>query len=311
VSRPYQGISGEITVEFPRGTGTRGMARELAAKGVIPSELSFLAARALRPTAKLQAGEYLFKEAATPLQVLDRLARGDIFYHVLAVPEGSNLFDIAEEVGKLGWVSKDDFLKVARDPALIKDLAPKAPTLEGYLFPSTYRLVKGTSARQIAKIMTDQFRKTWKSLPGSNNAPVHEMATLASLVEKETAVPGERKLVASVYRNRIDKGMKLECDPTTIYAAMLDGRWRGTIYLSDLKNANPYNTYQNEGLPPGPIANAGAASLEAALQPAKTEYVFFVAKPGGAGSHTFSTDLAGHNRAVAEYRRGQQAVKAR
>ena len=152
--------------------------------------------------------------------------------------------------------------------------------------------------------MTGQFRKVWKELGGAETG-VNRTVTLASLVEKETAVPGERAEVASVYANRLRSGMKLDCDPTTIYAALLEGRYRGTIYRSDLESTHPYNTYRNPGLPPGPIANPGVASLKAAIAPAETEFLYFVAKPGGSGAHSFSRTLAEHNTAVQTYRAGQ------
>ncbi len=192
---------------------------------------------------------------------------------------------------------------MASDPSSIRDLDPKAPTLEGYLFPATYRVTRHMTAAQIAHQMTGQFRKVWKEIakPG---ADVHQATTLASLVEKETAAPSERPTIAAVYVNRLRLGMRLDCDPTTIYAAMLEGRYKGTIYRSNLNSANPYNTYQNPGLPPGPIANPGLESLKAALEPAQADYLFFVAKPGGAGSHNFSRTIAEHNLAVQAYRRG-------
>jgi UPF0755 protein len=151
-------------------------------------------------------------------------------------------------------------------------------------------------------MLTQRFRAEWKRLDTS--ADVHQSVTLASLVEKEAAVPEDRPLIASVFRNRLNLGMKLDCDPTTVYAALLEGRYRGTIYQSDLARANPYNTYQHAGLPPGPIANPGIASLRAALNPAVTDYVYFVARPDGSGRHQFSKDIAAHRVAASRYRRG-------
>jgi UPF0755 protein len=227
-----------------------------------------------------------------------------VFYYELRVPEGSNMFDIAAALEKLGLMKQDAFLSVSKNPALIQDLAPTAPSLEGYLFPSTYRLVRSTTPQQVAREMTSQFRKVWKDLSG-NATDVNRIVTLASLVEKETAIPSERPAVASVYVNRLERNMKLDCDPTTIYAALLEGRYRGTIYRSDLESANAYNTYRNPGLPPGPIANPGIASLKAALQPASTEYLYFVARPDGSGGHSFSETLGQHNEAVRAYRTGR------
>ena len=299
---PYAGYSGEAFVNILPRTSTREIARLLREAGVIRSEWQFLIARGVNRGANLQAGEYRFDRAMTPLDVFGKIARGDVFYYELRVPEGSNIFDIAAAVEKLGLIKRDDFLKVARDASPIRDIAPEAPTLEGYLFPSTYHLVRQTTARQLVREMTNQFRKVWKDL-GAPTTNVNRIVTLASLVEKETAVPDERPEVASVYTNRLELGMKLDCDPTTIYAAILDGRYRGVIYRSDLDSPNPYNTYRNPGLPPGAIANPGLASLKAAIQPAKTNYVYFVAKPDGSGAHVFSETLAQHNAAVTEYRK--------
>jgi UPF0755 protein len=308
LSRPHAGFAGETLLDLERGTSTRGIAARLHQAGVVATPWHFLAIRALRPSAKLQAGEYRFAGAATPWTVFDRLARGDIHYHQVTVPEGANMFEIAAAVDRTGIVSGDEFLKAARDPAAIRDLAPRATSLEGYLFPSTYLFPKRTTAAQLARMMTDQFRKQWKSAGGTGDP--HETVTLASLVEKETSVDTERKLVAGVYRNRLEKGMKLECDPTTIYAALLENRYDGVIHRSDLDSPHPYNTYRHPGLPQGPIANPGRASLAAARQPAETEYIFFVAKPGGSGEHTFSADYAGHQRAVVAYRRAAKTNQA-
>ncbi len=307
LSQPYKGFQTEIFVEIPKGTPTRGIAGLLAHNGVIRAPWQFLLTRALRPGAPLQAGEYRFAAPASVWTVFDRIARGDIFYYEMTVPEGSNMFDIAVNIERLGIMKAGDFLKAARDPSPIHDLAPEAPTLEGYLFPSTYRLTRHMTALQVCRLMTGAFRKTWRQLAKAERAsPVNRIVTLASLVEKETGVPEERATVAGVYVNRLRMGMLLDCDPTTIYAALLEHRYRGTIYRSDLASGNTYNTYQHAGLPPGPIANPGAASLEAALEPAHTTYLYFVARGDGSGGHRFSTTIQEHERAVEAYRRAQR-----
>jgi UPF0755 protein len=306
---PYRHFNNEVFLDFPKGTPTRVMADRLAQAGVIQYAWQFLVARALRPSAKLQAGEYRFAKPASAVDVLARIAKGDVFYYELRVAEGSNIFDIGALVAKLGTISSKEYLAAAADPSSIRDLDPQAQTLEGYLFPSTYRLTRSTTAPQLLKQMTDEFRRNWKKvIAGRQPAPnVHDTVTLASLIEKETAIESERPLVASVYSNRLRLGMKLDCDPTTIYAAMLEDRYRGTIARSDLASRNRYNTYQHPGLPPGPITNPGAASLKAALSPAETKFLYFVAKPGG-GASQFSVDYDAHERAVAEYRRGLKAA---
>ncbi len=301
----YRGFQDEVFIEIAKGTGTRHMASELTNAGVIRYRWQFLVARAIRPSTRLQAGEYRFANTASVMTVFDRIARGDIYYHEITIPEGSNIFDIPAIVGESGIITPGACTKAARNTKIISDLDPQATSLEGYLFPSTYRITRSTTADKLVQMMVDQFRKEWKRLAAGRDLDVHRTVTLASLVEKETAVPAERPEVASVYRNRLRTGMKLDCDPTTIYAALLDNRYRGTIYKSDLESDNPYNTYRNSGLPPGPIANPGVASLKAAMSPAETDYLFFVAKPDGSGGHNFSATYAAHERAVEEYRSGQ------
>jgi len=302
---PYQGFKTETYVEIARGTGTSGIAQELAQDGVIRYRWEFLLVRLIKPSANLQAGEYRFAKAASVLDVFNRIARGDIYYVEFTVPEGSNIFDIARALDAQGLMSAEDFLTAAQNPALIRDLAPHARSLEGYLFPSTYRLSHTITAEKLTKMMTEEFRTQWAKLNAGKDANTNSVVTLASLVEKETGAANERPLIASVFRNRLEQGMRLECDPTTIYAALLENRYRGVIHRSDLDSANPYNTYQNAGLPPGPIANPGVPALAAALEPADTPYLFFVAKPGG-GGHQFSTTMAQHEKAVIAYRHGQR-----
>lgn len=300
----YQGFRDQVILDFPKGTSTQAMAEQLAQNGVIRYSWQFLLTRALNQGRKLQAGEYQFTHADSPFNIFNRIARGDVFFYELVVPEGSNIFDIAASVGHFDFLKSSDFLRAARNPSLIRDLAPQAPTLEGYLFPATYRITRSTSVEQLCAMMTSQFRKQWRELhdPG-HDTPVNEIVTMASLVEKETGRSEDRPIVASVYENRLRKGMALDCDPTTIYAALLDARYRGTIYRSDLNSDNPYNTYRHTGLPPGPIANPGVASLKAALMPAETNYLYFVAKADGSGGHQFSETMEQHNVAVEQYRR--------
>lgn len=304
VTRPYRGFTGTIYVELPRGTSTNGMAVQLAQAGVVASRWDFWMARLAHRGHALQAGEYKFDHAASSSEVVSRLARGDIFFIELKVPEGKNMFDIGAEAEQLGAFKAADFVKAAQDPALIRDLDPQAPTLEGYLFPSTYRLGRRTTPAQLCRMMTDRFRAAWRGL--NAEAAVHETVTLASLVEKEDKLDEERPLIAAVFVNRLRLGMKLECDPTTIYAAELLGVYRGTIYHSDLVRDHPYNTYSRTGLPPGAIANPGMASLHAALHPASSEAIYFVRRPDDSGGHQFSSTLAAHNVAVEKYRRARQ-----
>jgi UPF0755 protein len=301
MGRPYHAAPGETFLRIEHGTSTASIAGELQKAGVIRYQWQLWMARLLHPSAKLQAGEYRFAQPASALDVFDRIRRGDIYYFEFTVPEGSNRFDIARLIGNNGTISSDDFIKASADPAPIRDLAPNAPSLEGFLFPSTYRLSHTTTAADLCRLMTAEFRRQWKKLNPPPSADVLKTATIASLVEKETGVPEERRIVAGVFANRIARDMRLDCDPTTIYAALLDSRYTGVIHKSDLLSQNPYNTYKNPGLPPGPIANPGAASLEAALHPTTTEYLFFVAKADGSG-HVFSITRAAHEKAVMAYR---------
>jgi UPF0755 protein len=301
---PYRGFSGETFVDIPHGTPSGGIAVLLANAGVVRSRWDFLLARAALRGRVLQAGEYKFSRAATPLEVYERIARGDIFYYELVVPEGRNMFDIAASVEQLGLFPATAFLLSARDPAIIRDLDPRAPTLEGYLFPNTYRLSRHTTPDRLCRIMTGKFREVWSGL--KTTADIHRTVTLASLVEKEGKLAPERPQIAAVFDNRLRMGMKLDCDPTTIYAALLAKRYRGTIYRSDLESDDPYNTYRHAGLPPGPIANPGMASIQAALHPADSDAIYFVLRPDGSSAHQFSNNIAAHEAATAKYRRGLQ-----
>lgn len=298
---PHRGFVADVFVDIPAGTRSAQVAAMLAEAGVLRSRWEFMAVRALRPRAKLHAGEYVFRDAASPWAVFRRLEGGDVFYYELTVPEGNNTFDIAAAVGKLGTIRPEDFIEASRDSSPIRDLAPEATTLEGYLFPDTYRITRHTTAAQLCKRMTERFRAAWAKI-GANEA-VHPVVTMASLVEKETGRGGERPVIASVFRNRIARGMPLDCDPTAIYAALLERRYTGELSRFDLDSKNRYNTYQHAGLPPGPIANPGLAALDAVLHPAESDYLYFVVKPDGSGTHTFSENLDAHSVAVAKYRR--------
>ncbi|HWB85514.1 MAG TPA: endolytic transglycosylase MltG [Bryobacteraceae bacterium] len=302
LNQPYQGFQQPAIVDLPHGTSTGAIADMLARAGVVRSRWDFLLARLTLRRRKLQAGEYRFDHPESPRQVFDRIARGDIVYYVLSVPEGKDMFEIGAAVEHLGLFSAEQFVAAARNPALIHDLDPQAPTLEGYLFPNTYRLNRQTTPEGLCRLMTAKFRGVWQKLHSS--ADIHQTITLASLVEKEGKLSAERPVIAAVFLNRLRIGMTLDCDSTTIYAATLDHRYRGTIYRSDLASDNPYNTYRHAGLPPGPIANPGLASIQAVLHPADSDALYFVLRPDGSGAHTFSSTIAAHRVAAKKYRRG-------
>jgi UPF0755 protein len=292
---PYRGFEGDHFLQFPKGSGTRAIAQKLADAGIVRYAWEFWIERAIHPRARLQAGEYKFDHAATVTEVFDRLGRGDVFYFSFTVPEGSNMFDIAKLLDAEGIMSGQDFLKAAEN-------------MEGFLFPSTYRVSHATTPEALCQTMTAQFHKEWAKLMPDPTTDMVKVVTLASMIEKETGVATERPVVGSVFTNRLRIGMALDCDPTVIYAALLDDRYRGRIHRSDLDNKNPYNTYQHAGLPPGPIANPGASSLAAALHPADTDFLYFVAKPDHDG-HVFTSNLAAHNKAVESYRHASHEAR--
>jgi UPF0755 protein len=287
---------------FPAGSSSKAIAQSLADHGVIRSAKAFMLLRYVQPSRKLKAGEYKFDREATALQVLNRIARGDIYAHTVVVPEGFNMFDIAQAVEAAGLGTADDFLKLAQsETALVRPYDPQAKSLEGYLFPDTYQFTRTQSMHDIVATMVRRFDREAKAL--ALNGDLHQLVTMASIVEKETAAADERPEVASVYFNRLNKRMALDADPTIVYAALLDKRYRGTIYQSDLQAQSAYNTYKNSGLPPGPIANPGRASLQAAIKPAETNYLYFVAVGDGSGHHRFSSTYEEHQRNVIAYRK--------
>lgn len=284
------------------GWTTRHIARELQHDGIIRSANAFLLLHYAQGLGSLKAGEYKFENPANALEVRRRLMRGDVYVRTVQVPEGYNIYDIAAVVEQAGLGTAADFITAAKgDLFLIKDLDPHATTLEGYLFPDTYHFTRIDTAHEIVAGMVHRFRQEAQKIGLLRQGDIHRIVTVASIVEKETAVPEERPLVASVYENRLARNMLLGADPSVVYAALLAGRYRGTIYLSDLQFDSPYNTYKYAGLPPGPIANPGAASLQAAMNPAQTEFLFFVSDNNG--HHRFSRTAEEHERNVAAYRR--------
>jgi UPF0755 protein len=291
---------------FPIGSSSRSIAAQLQQAGVVRSRLAFELLRYLQPHRRLRAGEYRFTRAANTLQVFDRIARGDAVIRTVVVPEGYNIFEIGAAIESAGLGKKEDWIAEAtQDTALVRSIDPQARSLEGYLFPDTYQFSRILSMHDMAAIMVHRFQKESQSL--GLGADPHSIVTLASIVEKETADPAERPEVASVYDNRLARHMALAADPTVVYAAELQGNYRGAIYQSDLQSDSPYNTYKFAGLPPGPIANPGAASLKAAMQPDKTDYLFFVAAGDGSGRHHFSTTFEQHERNVIAYRKTQRS----
>jgi UPF0755 protein len=282
----------ETFVEIPSGMGTLGIASALKAGGVIRSATAFEVYRKYAG-GTLKAGEYRFEGPLKLGDVYRKIARGEVYTKTVVVPEGFNIFDIAAAVQGAGLGSAADMLAAEqRDVALIKDLSPSATSLEGYLFPSTYQFNRHATPDQMVAAMVKRFRVAAAQLGLLGTPELARTVTLASLIEKEVNVDAERPLVGGVFENRLRAGMPLATDPSVIYAAMLEGRWRGTIYQSDLQSQSLYNTYRHAGLPPGPIANPGVAALRAAMHPTATDYLYFVAD--AQGHSQFSVDLKNH-----------------
>ncbi len=301
---------GQKFVLLRPGYSTRRIAAELEAAGVIRSRLGFVLWHRIHRKQSLKAGEYLFDKTARTLDIHDRLVRGDIYVHTVVIPEGFTMFDIAQAVQDAGLGSRQEFLAVAQsDTELISDLAPEAKSLEGYLFPNTYEFTRTQSMKEIAAAMVRQFRQVAEQIgltASGQGTDVQKTVTMASIIEKETAVPEERSVVASVYYNRLARNIALQADPCVIYAELLNGNYAGALHHSDMQFQSAYNTYTHPGLPPGPIGNPGRSSLEAALHPAQTDYFYFVSD--GNGHHRFSRSLEEHNQNVAKLR---QAVQRR
>lgn len=311
ITKPYQDFPKEgVFVEVPHGASRRHVAYLLKTNGVVRSALAFEIYARRHPKRTLQAGEYFFDRAMTGREVFWKLANGQVYQQPFTVREGETMFDIARELEAGKFMRAGDFLFAAGDPAPVRDFAPGAQTLEGFLFPATYELPRHPAASELTAEMVRKFKEEWKRVasPGAggptdegDHRAVNRIVTLASLVERETPKPEERPLVAGAFENRLRKGMRLQCDPTVIYGMERLGKYNGTLTGKDLKFDSPYNTYEHGGLPPGPIGNPGEASLRAAIQPAQTNFLYFVANTQG--GHFFSATLAEHNKNVVKYRR--------
>ena len=306
VYTPY-GPSTETFVDIAPHTGTSAIAAQMERAGIIRSRYGFDLLRFQKP-GTLKAGEYRFDHPVTMPEVYARLIQGDVYTQSLTIPEGYNIFDIAAAVEAAGFAKRDDFLAAERQHTeLIAQWVPlntHPASLEGYLFPDTYRLSRHATPLQILTTMTHRFRQATAQLGLAEAQNIPQTVIMASLIEKEVGVADERPLVAGVFINRLARSMPLATDPTVIYAALLDNNWRGTIYASDLKSPSPYNTYKHAGLPPGPICNPGLAALRAALNPTKTGYLYFVSDAAG---HTrFSVDLKEHDAQVQAYRNAEK-----
>lgn len=304
VFQPFQNYGQNVVVVIDSGMPVSAIADRLQQHGVIASAEAFRRYyRLFHADRKLKAGEYLFDAPLSMPQVIGKLAQGKSLLHRVTVKEGLWIGEIARVFEESGLFPAAGFVRAAGDAALIRDIDPEAGDLEGYLFPDTYLVRKDIRPGEMVRLMVDRFRRNfgntfvWRAR--DIGFSVRQVVILASLVEKETANRSERFLVSSVFHNRLRRGMLLDCDSTIIYALKKAGSWDGDLRWKDLKGDSPYNTRRHRGLPPGPIASPGYDSLEAALYPENTDYLFFVAKDRN--SHHFSSSLAEHNRAVRKY----------
>ncbi|HUK35091.1 MAG TPA: endolytic transglycosylase MltG [Vicinamibacterales bacterium] len=305
IRQPFRGYSAsEQFVDIPPGLGTKGIGERLVAAGVVRDTLTFRVAMRLEGrAARLKAGEYRFTDPMTPFDVIDKLRRGDVFVISTTFPEGLNVFEMAKIFESKGFGTAQSFVDAARSS-------------EGYLFPDTYPLSRHTDAKKLVHLMRETFERELtpdiRAAAQTRGLSIPQLVTLASIVEKETGNASERPLVASVYENRLRLGMALQCDPTVIYALELTGHYDGNIRRDDLMIDSPYNTYRYPGLPPGPIASPGRASLEAVVHPADSDYLYFVSRNDG--THVFAKTLAEHTKNVqhfqVEYFRAGRTGKA-
>jgi UPF0755 protein len=320
---PY-GPAQETFVDIAPGTGTVGIAQQLQAAGVIRSAFAFELLKAwnsrndsqvgrttdvhgrsgvVQKAATLKAGEYRFTQPASMTEVYQRLVVGDVFTLAVSVPEGYNIFDVASAVAAAGLGSREQFLAAElQHPELVAQWSPGASSVEGFLFPDTYRFSRHATPVQMISAMVKRFGQEARSL-GIQPADARRVVTEASLVEREVHIDTERALVAGVFQNRLRSGMPLQTDPSVAYASMLRGTWTGVIHASELASDSPYNTYKFKGLPPGPVCSPGVASLRAAMHPAPTNFLYFVADANGATR--FAETLNQHNDNVAAYRRSK------
>lgn len=308
---PFRGYTGNVVLVIRQGAHAEDVAGQLARRGVLRRRLPFLLRYWVgrRHQQSIKYGEYLFDRPLSASQVYEKLIRGEVYLHTVVIPEGSDRFDTAGILQREIGLDPERFLAATRDPSRIRDLDPGSPTLEGYLFPDTYRFPQGAPASRVVQTMLRRFRHVWEMQirpgmpPGVQN--LHDVITLASLIEKETPAPQERPLIAGVFTRRLQLRMPLQCDPTVIYALRLDRRaedpFKGPLTASDLEVNSPYNTYTHAGLPPGPICSPGLASIEAALHPAPGKALYFVSN--NHGGHVFADTLTQQNRNVAHYRK--------
>jgi UPF0755 protein len=301
VKNPIQDSSIEKTIEILPGEQFETTLDHLMVSGIVKSPLRFrLLARFKGYDKHIKVGEYRVSTQMSPEEILEALVSGRSVLYRFTIPEGYNLYQIAEVIEQNGWGSREKFLLLTNDPEFTQSLGIEAQTLEGYLFPETYFFPKNINLKKIITAMADRFHKVFSDQWGKRaeeiGLTVHQVVTLASIIEKETGDVSERPIISSVFHNRLKKRMRLESDPTVIYGIK---NFNGNITRKDLNTPTPYNTYKIKGLPPGPIASPGEKSIEAVLYPAGTKFIFFVSKKNG--THHFSRTLSEHRKAVRKY----------
>jgi UPF0755 protein len=306
---PLRREPGPALFVIEEGESARSIARDLRRQGILRRSWPMLVAyRMFHSHASLKAGEYSLEPPFSCRDVLSALLEGRVRLHPVTIPEGLTRLEIAAHLAREYGKDEAEFLTESSRPDAISDWDADASDLEGYLFPETYHFPKGTAIRQIVAAMVEQFRLTfseaWRKRAEDLGMTIREIVTLASLIEEETALPAERTLVSSVFHNRLRIGMKLDCDPTIVYALKREGRYSGRLRTRDLKWDSPFNTYLHGGLPPSPIANPGRSSLRAALFPKQTRHLYFVSRNDG--SHQFSDTLREHQRAVYLYQKSKR-----
>lgn len=315
VNEPVEHESADRIISIEPGTGTQTIVARLGEAGIVrhPTALKIYLKLTGRATA-LKAGDYKFASPISPLQAIDKIMRGEVYLERVTIPEGYNRFEIAETLAtKTGKATPEEFLRIINDQSPIEKIAPEARNLEGYLFPDTYNYSPKTTPEELIRAMVNRFDEVftpeWATRASQLGLTINQVVTLASIIEKEAKVPDERPHMASVFFNRLKIGMPLGSDPTFIYAALLANDYDGNPNQPRHRaRLSPYNTYLVSGLPPGPIASPGRASLEAVLYPDNTDDLYFVVS-GTGGRHKFSRTAAEHDIAVQEYRRQQREAR--
>ena len=304
---PRAEAGAEVLFEVRKGESLRAIATRLEEHGLVrDARATTWWARLRGKAGELHAGQYWLSPALSPGEIIDRIASGRVATWEVVIPEGLTAAEIGDRLAARGIVDVREFSAAVADPELARELGIPAKSLEGYLFPETYRLPRGRTGPEVVRVLVEQFRAAWRQVEAraaERGLAMHEVVILASIVEKETGAPNERPMIASVFANRLRKGMRLESDPTVIYGVTaFDGNLRRTD-LDD--TANLYNTYQHTGLPPGPISNPGLDALRAVIDPAESNLLYFVSRNDG--THEFSETYAKHVEAVDRYQRRRAA----